>query len=283
MGPAVGEMWAGMAFELAVTRSIRDTAALLDVAAGAMPGDPYGAALPQRPYLHEAHAPCERLRIGLMPTIPVMAVHADCTTAVENAGRLLERLGHDVEIGHPDALEDPALSQAGICVIATSQARGIEQFEHALGRTLGPADMDADNWAITLEGRKVSGTQYLAAVETLHAWNRRMAAFWSSGFDLLVTPTLPVPPPLLGEQTPDPANPLAAWSKAGAMVTFTVPFNVTGQPAMSLPLHWNAAGLPVGVQLVAAFGREDVLIRVGAQLEAEVRWDERRPPICAGA
>jgi amidase len=248
-----------------------------------MPGDPYGAALPQRPYLHEAHAPCERLRIGLMPTIPVTAVHPDCAGAVENAGRLLERLGHDVEIAHPEALEDPALPQAGICVIATSQARGIEQFEEALGRRLGPADMDADNWAITLEGRKVSATQYLAAVETLHAWNRRMAAFWAGGFDLLVTPTIPTPPPLLGEQTPDPANPLAAWSKAGTMVTFTVPFNVTGQPAMSLPLHWNAGGLPIGVQFVAAFGREDVLIRVGAQLEAEVGWEGRRPPLAAGA
>src|SRR5204862_3668755 len=97
----------------------------------------------------------------------------------------------------------------------------------------------------------------------------------------LVTPTIPVPPPPLGEQKPDPAAPLLAWAKAGTLCTFTVPFNVSGQPAMSLPLHWNAAGLPVGVQLVSAFGREDVLIRLGAQLEAEVRWAERRPAVCA--
>ncbi len=281
LGPAVGEMWAGLAFELAVTRSMRDTAALLDAVAGPMPGDPYGAAPPLRPYLDEIGAPCERLRIGLLPTSPVVPIHADCTTAVETAGRLLASLGHHVEVAHPAALEEPELTQAGLRVIATSQAREIAMFEEVLGRTLGPEDMDSDNWAITVEGRKVSGSDYLAAIESLHAWNRRVATFWSGGFDLLVTPTIPMPPPLLGEQIPDPANPLAAWSKAGAMVAFTVPFNVTGQPAISLPLHWNDAGLPIGVQCVAAFGREDLLIRVGSQLERELRWTERRPPVSA--
>jgi amidase len=281
MGPDIGEMWAGLAFELAVTRSMRDTAGLLDAVAGAMPGDPYVAELPLRPYVEEVGAPCRGLRVGLLPTSALVPIHEDCTAAVEATGRLLERLGHRVEVAHPQALEDPTVSPAGVTVIATSQAHAIEQFEAALGRTLGPADMDCDNWAITLEGRSVSGTQYLAALETLHGWTRRMATFWSGGFDLLVTPTLPTPPPLLGEQTPDPASPLAAWARAGALVTFTVPFNITGQPAMSLPLHWNAAGLPIGVQLVAAFGREDVLIRVGSQLESEVRWAERRPAVSA--
>ncbi len=281
MGPAGGEMWAGLAFEGTVTRTIRDTAALLDAVQGPMPGDPYVAELPRRPFLDEIGAPCRGLRIGLLPAISGVAVHADCRAAVEAAGDLLAAAGHHVEIAHPKALEDAAVGQAAIRVIATSQARMIDQFGEAIGRTLGPADMDCDNWAITEVGREVSGSQYLAALEELHRWNRRMARFWSDGFDLLVTPTLPEPPPPLGEQTPDPANPLAAWRRAGELVAFTIPFNVTGQPAMSLPLHWNAAGLPIGVQLVAAFGREDVLIRVGAQLEGEVRWHERRPAVCA--
>jgi amidase len=282
MGPDVGEMWAGLAFEHAVTRSMRDAAALLDVIAGAMPGDPYVAAPPDRPYRDEVGAPCRSLRIGLLPTSSSHTIHADCRTAVEATGRLLESFGHTVEVAHPAALDDPSMSAAAIAVIATCQARAIEDFGAKLGRALGPADMDSDNWAITLEGRKVSGAQYLAAVETLHAWNRRMAAFWTrDGFDLLVTPTIPEPPPPLGQQIPDPKNPLAAWSRAGELVTFTVPFNVTGQPAMSVPVHWNDDGLPIGVQLVAAFGREDVLIRVGSQLEAALRWDERRPAICA--
>jgi amidase len=281
MGPAIGEMWAGLAFELAVTRSLRDTAALLDVVAGAMPGDPYVADRPLRPYVEEVGAPCRGLRIGLVPTIATVPIHADCMAAVEGAGRWLTDLGHHVEITHPQALEEPEVSNAAIQVIATSQAHDIASFEAAIGRTLGPADMDSDNWAITQTGRQVSGSQYLAALEALHAWSRRVAGFWAGGFDLLVTPTIPLPPPLLGEQQPDPAAPLAAWTKAGALCAFTVPFNVTGQPAMSVPLHWNAAGLPIGVQLVAAFGREDVLIRVGAQLEDAVGWMERRPTVCA--
>ena len=281
MGPEVGEMWAGLAFELAVTRSIRDTAALLDAVAGPMPGDPYVAEPPLRSFASEVGAPCRGLRVGLLPALGALDIHSDCRTAVENAGRLFVTLGHEVEIAHPAALEEPAVSEAAIRVIAASQARAIDQFQELLGRPLGPADMDSDNWAITEVGRKVSASDYLAAIEVLHAWNRRMATFWAEDFDVLVTPTIPEPPPLLGGQVPDPQQPLAAWQRAGAMVAFTVPFNVTGQPAMSLPLHWNAAGLPIGVQLVAAFGREDVLIRVGAQLEAEVCWSERRPQVCA--
>lgn len=281
MGPAIGEMWAGLAFELAVTRSVRDAAGLLDAVAGAMPGDPYVAELPLRPYLAEVGAPPGTLRIGLVPAIATAPVHPDCAAAVERSGRLLADLGHRVEIAHPRALEDPTISEAVIRIIAASQAHAIDHFGEQLGRPLGAADMDCDNWAITEMGRQVSGAQYLAALAALHAWNRRMASFWSGGFDLLVTPTIPVPPPRLGEQTPDPAAPLSAWARAGTMVAFTVPFNVTGQPAMSLPLHWNDAGLPIGVQLVAGFGREDVLIRVGAQLETAAPWAERRPPISA--
>jgi amidase len=281
MGPEVGEMWAGLAFEGTVTRSMRDTAALLDAVEGPMPGDPYVAERPLRPYVQELGAPCRGLRIGLLPAIATVPIHADCTAAVEQAGRLLAARGHHVETAHPAALEDASVMPAGIRVVAAAQAREIAAFEEKLGRALGPNDMDSDNWAITLEGRKVSAAQYLAGLETLHAWSRRMAEFWAGGFDLLVTPTMPVPPPRLGEQTPDPAAPLVAWQKAGFMCSFTIPFNITGQPAMSLPLHWNAAGLPIGVQLVAAFGREDVLIRVGAQLEEEVGWAERRPAVSA--
>jgi amidase len=281
MGPAVGEMWAGLAFELAVTRSMRDTAGLLDAIEGPMPGDPYVAERPLRPYVQEVGAPCAGLRIGIVPSFPTVPIHADCTEAVERAGRLLADLGHHVEIAHPPALEDATVSDAAVRVIAVSQARDFERFGSTLGRAIAPADVDSDNWAIAEMGRQFSATQYLESLEALHAWNRRMAAFWTDGFDLLVTPTIPMPPPRLGEQTPDPASPLAAWAKAATMVAFTVPFNVTGQPAMSLPLHSNADGLPIGVQFVSAFGREDVLIRVGAQLEAEVRWAERRPPVCA--
>jgi len=223
-------------------------------------------------------------------------IHRDCAAAVESAGRALERLGHRVQASFPDALiaaelgaARPSEGQPGydedqlgiVPVIAASQARAIELFGKAIGRTLGPSDMDVDNWAVTELGQKVSATQYLAAVEALNRISRRMAQWWTSGFDLLVTPTIPEPPPPLGELVPDPREPLKGFIRSGALVRFTIPFNVTGQPAISLPLHWNSAGLPIGVQIVAAFGREDQLIQIASQLEEAMPWRDRKPPVCA--
>ncbi len=110
---------------------------------------------------------------------------------------------------------------------------------------------------------------------------RRPAAWWAEGHDLLVTPTILAPPPKIGAFVPDPSKPLDAFIRSGGLLTFTIPFNVTGQPAISLPLHWNEAGLPIGVQLIAAFGREDLLLRVAAQLERAVEWSQRRPAVHA--
>jgi amidase len=141
--------------------------------------------------------------------------------------------------------------------------------------------MDSDNWAITELGREVSSSRYLNAIEHFGRFQRQVAAWWADGHDLLVTPTITAPPPRLGELVPDRATPLDAWTRTGQLLGFTLPFNVTGQPAISLPLYWNAAGLPIGVQLVAAFGREDVLIRVAAQLEEALPWKERWPGVHA--
>jgi amidase len=164
-------------------------------------------------------------------------------------------------------------------VIASAQARVVAEFGRALGRAIGPDDMDCDNWAVTEQGRQVSAVQYLEAVDALHAFHRRVAAWWQEGFDLLLTPTLPEPPPPLGELVPDPERPLQGFLRSGQLTHFLLPFNITGQPAASLPLHWRADGLPIGVQLVADFGREDVLLRAAAQLEAARPWAARRPPV----
>ena len=278
LGPDLGESWAGLVFEFAVTRSVRDAAALLDAVAGNMPGDPYTANRPARPFESEADAGPGPLRIGVWTDLPG-AVHPDCVAAAREAARLLEGLGHAVEDARPEALGDEALMQPIVRVIASAQARSIGRFERELGRPLGPEDMDCDNWAVTEIGRQTSASQYLEAVEELHRFSRRVGAWWAQGFDLLVTPTLPEPPPPLGELVPDPASPLRGFLRSGALTPFLIPFNITGQPAASLPLHWSAQGLPIGVQLVAGFGREDVLIRVAAQLEEERPWAQRRPPI----
>src|SRR5262249_5471640 len=137
-------------------------------------------------------------------------------------------------------------------------------------------------WMLTEMGRARSATQHLATVDWLQDFTRHMASWWVSGFDLLLTPTLTEPPPPLGYFSPAP-EPLLAGARASAFAAFTLPFNVTGQPAVSLPLHWTADGLPVGVHLVAASGREDLLIRVAAQLEQARPWAARRPPVHATA
>ena len=208
-------------------------------------------------------------------------VHPDCVRAAENAGRLLQSLGHEVDASYPEDVAGQALLPHSLAVISTAQARAIESFSEFLGRPLGPDDMDCDNWAVTQMGQDVSATRYLAAVEAHHQYQRRVAAWWEDGHDLLITPTITAPPPRVGETAPDPAKPLDAFMRSGALLAYTLPFNVTGQPAISLPLHMNDAGLPIGVQLVAAFGREDLLIRVASQLEQAVDWSARSPQVHA--
>jgi amidase len=281
MGPDQGEWWAGLSFEFAITRSVRDAARLLDAVAGNAPGDPYVAQRPARPYELEAEADPGFLRIGLLAASPRAPVHPECRAAVEAAGRVLEGLGHAVEDAHPAALDDADLLQPIVRVIASAQAQTVAGFERALGRAIGPDDMDGDNWAVTEMGRQVKAVEYLDAVDVLHRFSRGVADWWAEGFDLLVTPTIPEPSPPLGELVPDPAAPLQGFLRSGELTPFLIPFNITGQPAISLPLAWTADGLPIGVQLVAGFGREDVLIRVAAQLEFELPWDGRRPPLLA--
>jgi amidase len=254
---------------------------MLDCVHGFMPGDPYGAIPPARPYAEEVGADPGALRVGVLARHDTAEIHPDCAAAAQAAGRLLEEIGHHVDDSHPKDLAGSPLLGDTIVIIAASQARLIESFGESLGRELGPEDMDSDNWAVTERGQKVSATRYLAAVEAHHRYQRRVAAWWADGHDLLITPTILAPPPKVGTFVPDPSKPLDAFIRSGSLLTFTIPINVTGQPAISLPLHWNDAGLPIGVQLVAAFGREDLLLRVAAQLERAVEWSRRRPAVHA--
>jgi amidase len=282
LGPETAESWAGMTFEFAVTRSVRDAAALLDCVHGPMSGDPYGALPPTRPYAQEVGALPGPLRIGFVERQPDgEALHPECEAALRATLSRLEGLGHRVESDSPAPLESDALLPHVLHVISSSQARDVERFEQLLGRTLGPDDLDADNWRVTEIGRSVTATQFIAATDAYNVFRREMMAWWSGGFDLLVTPTITRPAPRVGEIVPSADKPMDAFMRSGSLLPFCVPFNVTGQPAISLPLHMTADGLPVGVQLVADAGREDVLFRVAAQLEAEVRWSERRPPVHA--
>jgi amidase len=272
----------GLVVDHGLTRSVRDSAALLDATQGPLPGDPYMAPPPARPFLDEVGADPGRLRVGVLTSAVGVEVHPDCVAAAEGAARLLESLGHHVDPSSPAAMLEPEVGQHFITIWATGSAWNLDYWSRMIGRAITADDVEPGTWALASMGRGFSGADYLSAVEWLQRWSRRLATFWSDdGYDLLVTPTLAEPPPRIGEFDSPPENPLNGLLRAGALVPFTPPFNASGQPAISLPLHWSADGLPIGVQLVAGFGREDVLLRVAAQLEAAEPWAARRPAVHA--
>jgi len=267
-----------------VSRSVRDAAAFLDVASGEEPGDPMIAPPPARPFAAELGADPGRLRIGLTTTHPGsdQRVHTDCAAAAEAAASLLESLGHHVEVAHPAAIDEPGRISSFMAVWSTLQAAGLRTWGEAIGRELGPGDVEPLTWELASRGRDITAVAYLDAVVAMQRFSRRVAQWWADGFDLLLTPTLGELPPALGVlQTPD--EPLAGYAKSATFTPYTPIFNQTGQPAVSLPLGWSTTDpvVPVGVQLVAAYGREDLLLRVASQLEAAAPWEQQTPPVHA--
>ena len=283
-GPGAGERWNGFSAEFVVTRSVRDAAALLDVTNGPMPGDPYAAAPPAHAYLHALRTPPRRLRIGLMRTAPPERsydLHPECRAAAERAAQLLASLGHVIEESHPEALDDVGALAHFVAIIAANVARALEATGDKLGRTLEPGDVEPLTWAVASRGRDIAATHLLASLEYVHAFGRRLATWWSGGFDLLLTPTTAQPPPALGHLSSTADEPFRGFMRAAPFGAYTSAFNLSGQPAISLPLHWTPDGLPVGAQLVAATGGEDLLLQVAAQLEDAAPWRDRRPPLRA--
>ncbi|HEU0103051.1 MAG TPA: amidase family protein [Mycobacteriales bacterium] len=272
-GPEVGESWAGATTDGVLTRTVRDTALLLDVISGPQPGDPYTAPPPAGPYAGEVGADPGRLRVGLLTTPPQPDLAGDpaCTAAVESTGRLLASLGHDVEVAHPEALGDPEFSRHFNRTVAADVALALAGFERLLGREIDDEELEPRNRAYRAIGRRATAVTYLESRAWLAQFSRRVAGWWAGGFDVLLTPTVNGPPPLLG--TLEDGAAVSRWMPYGAQ------FNVTGQPAVSLPLHVHEGGLPLGLQLVAAYGREDLLLRVAAQLEAAAPWEGRRPGV----
>jgi amidase len=247
-----------------------------------MPGDPYFAPPPARPFLQEVGADPGRLRVGVLASLPERPVHPDCAAAARDAGKLLASLGHAVEESHPKAFGELEFTDRFMTIVTSWTAATLDDWSRRTGETVGPDGVEPATWTLAEMGRAHSAPKYVESILWLQAWARRMASWWADGFDLLVTPTIGEPPPRLGELVAPPEDPLATMPRLLAMIPFTPPFNVTGQPAISLPLSWNDDGLPIGVQLVAAYGREDLLLRVAAALERARPWSSRRPPIFAG-
>jgi amidase len=269
----------GMNTEGVITRTVRDTAILLDVATDRSAAGPWPAPPLPGPLVDELRADPGALRIGLcVEAFNGVGVDDGCVDAARGAAVLLDALGHHVEAAAPAGLFDPALLDGARVLIAVYAADEVEAWSKRLGRPLGEADLEPLTWALVESGRVVSGTEVLALLARQQELSRAVTSWWRSpanpdGFDLLLTPTTAEPGPLHGAYK--------AGYAPGRGSAFTRSFNVTGQPAISLPLGWPADGLPRGVQLVAGYGREDVLVRVAAQLEAAAPWADRRPPVHA--
>ena len=281
-GPALGERWNGFSAEFVVSRSVRDSAALLDVTAGPMPGDPYFAPPPAKPFATAITQRPPRLRVGVLRGAPrSVETHLECLTTVDRAATLLADLGHHVEVSHPAALDEPESVLSFVTIVACNIARAVDAWGQKVGRPAGQADLEPLTWALVERGRATSASDLLAAIEYVHAYGRRLAAWWAEGFDLLVTPTQAAPPPEIGFISSTPEEPFRSFVRSAPYGVCTLPFNMSGQPAISLPLHWTHDGLPVGAQLVAAYGRDELLLAVAAQLEEAAQWSKRRAPLHA--
>ena len=273
-GPEGGEGLSGLAMQHVVSRSVRDSAAALDALAGPMSGDPYIAVPPARPYLDEVACEPGRLRIGFARrALTGVPVHAHCIDAVEDVARLCESLGHAVEEASPDydaaALRD-GFGQvfAAHTMANVARATGGALPEHTLLEPL--------TYALAERGRSLGAAQFILAVHGLHRQSRRIAQFFDR-YDLWLTPTLAQPPQPVGHFRTDSADVDGWLARLDAFLPFTYPFNITGQPAMSVPLHWSADGLPIGCQFAARYGDEAMLFRLAGQLERARPWFARRP------
>ena len=283
LGPALGESWIGGVVEGCVTRSVRDTARVMDVLSGYEAGDPNTPPLPMRPYTSEVGADTGRLRIGLLSgaLLPGGMDHPEARESVVAAGRLLESLGHHVEVAHPSALDDAAFGDMFLAIVIAHIANDVAALEKQFGVSLTTDDIEPGNHLMAQFGNATNVVTYLSAVTWVQTWTREVVSWWmprdgKQGFDVLVTPTLAGPPPKIGALSGDDST-----DRIREIMQYTAQFNMTGQPAISLPLHTSTDGLPMGVQFVGAPYREDVLIRLAAQLESAAPWSARRPAVHA--
>lgn len=278
LGPDVGDIMGGLAVEHALTRSVRDSAALLDATSGPDIGDPYFAPPRTRPFLEEVGAAPGKLRIAFTTEAPTgVPIHPDCVAAVREAAKLCSDLGHEVSETAP-AIDGQRFESCFTTLWSVGCARTMEGSAVLIGRRPAPEHFEELTWALAEKGRAVRAFEYLLALGVLQVMARQIARFFVE-YDVWLTPTVAEPPLPLGSFDARPENPLYGLQRAAEFVPFTPICNVTGQPAMSVPLFWNANGLPIGTHFVGRFGDEATLFRLAAQLEAARPWNARRPHV----
>lgn len=280
--PLLGDIMGGLVVEHALTRSVRDSARLLDATEGPTPGDPYAAPRPARPYAEEIGADPGRLRIAWSDRPPIPApVDAECAAAVRAAAELCDELGHEVEEAAAP-IPSELLYDAFMLLWRAGIAWSVAGAGQMTGREPVQESFEPLTWALYREGAGVAAPAYLGAVTTLQRIAREVAAFFQA-HDLWLTPTIARLPLPVGELDGSSSDVDATLRRAAEFVPFTPLFNATGQPAMSVPVHWSEDGLPVGVQFAGRYGDEASLFRLASQIEEARPWADRTPPVWAGA
>jgi amidase len=272
------DAWAGLPAFHAVTRTVRDSAALLDAICGPPRDHPYSLPRPQVPFLDAVGRAPGRLRIAWTTKTPDdVPLHPECQAAVEHAVALAAGMGHELVEAAPE-VDYPRLRQAMIAIVAANMADALGPGNPMLAEGAGRDDVEVISWRFAERGARLTAPQYLRALRAVRLIGDRLNAFLQR-YDVLMTPTMAQLPPRLG-MLDTMRDDFDGFNRSvQPYVTFTQMFNMSGQPAASLPLHWTAEGLPVGVQIAAAVGEEARLFSLAAQFEAAQPWFERRPPL----
>jgi amidase len=301
-GPLFGEIWDGAVVHHVLTRSVRDSAAALDALAGPATGDPYVIAAPERPYLEEVSSPPPPLRIAFSTRSPLDAeVDPHCRSAVEETVLLLEDLGHGVEEAEPQ-IDGRQVAHAYLTLYFGHVAADLRELCGTMGRAAVTKGTEPATQVLGLIGESISAAEFVEVKRSWNIFSRAMGAFHQK-YDLFITPATASLPPTVGSLAQTRLQraglKIVNRTRAGRAVRATglverlamenlgpVSFsqlpNLTGQPAMSVPLHWTAEGLPCGVQFIAPTAGEAILFRIAAQLEEARPWVQRRPPVHAG-
>lgn len=277
----LGELMGGLVAEHAVTRSVRDSAALLDATCGQVPGDPYWAPPPAGPFVEEAGADPGTLRVGLVLEDPTGGqVHPDCVAAARDVAVLLEELGHRVVGEVIVDFDVERVVQSFMAVYAAANAWTMEANALLAGKEPAREEFEPLTWALCEMGHQVDGPAYMMAITALQAVSAQVQNIFMD-YDVVLTPTITEPPFKLGTFDGPPESPLFGIMRAATIVPFTTIGNFTGLPAMSVPLFWNGEGLPIGTMFYGRFGDEATLFRLAAQLEQARPWAGRRPAVWA--
>ncbi|MBD3254412.1 MAG: amidase, partial [Candidatus Lokiarchaeota archaeon] len=286
LGPHIGDVGNGIAVEHGLSRTVRDSAALLDATSGPAIGDPYWAPPKKRPYIEEVGREVGNLKIGYITSIPFgwsfeTKIDPECETAIRETAQFCGELGHKVEEIDVNELSYKNLFMHFGVIFSSTTGHMINYWERELDKKITQDEVEPVTWMVYQNAATRTGADYLTAVEHCQRFSRKLARWFHRGdYDILLNSTLTVPPIKPGSLSP---NNIRKAGKAiqlmSKLVAYTFIYNISGQPAMSVPLYWTSDNVPIGMQFAARFGEEGLLFQLAAQLEKEKPWINRKPPI----